>query len=773
MPPTQIRGEQILDGSIDAADIDDALEKELTKVRTTANDSTSDFLSSKLVAGSNIVLNVLGSSGSNQTLSISSTATSGDSFGARTHLVVDGGSYATIQAAYDAASAGDVILVGHKASGNWGNLALGINKSVNISALSGPGANKNVEIGSVTFDLGTTGSVLNVIVNEVYISGLYINGSFSGSAVTLTGGTNYPGRLRLYGCYVLNSHVSGSAAITNSNLATNSSIYLDSCIVSLPNSTVGSAIVHSGSYTLIRNRTDISGPTSGAGYGINVLSGTMEIYDSNIQRDGAVPVINITGGSSYVSAGYSTIKNSSNSAGAACVYIGTSGASFGAGDATLAAGSTLPTSAVVASGVAGANFLYTNISYSYATTVSTVTMTAFPQSGGVYTHGISVGSMLSKPFNVSSAGTVTAGVWNGTAIAVANGGTGATTAANARTNLGLAIGSNVQAYSAPLNSISAGTWTGANSITTLGTITTGLWSGSAIPVTNGGTGASTSASARTNLGLAIGTDVQGYSANLQGLAGVFVPGIAATTRYFYSTVGGSYVAMGCYSTPKYAWFGSLSATDDVVIMAGNSEVIQFDKGTGTIHPFSASLTASDLGTAALPFRNIRYTGQLTSTVAIGTSPFVVTSTTEVANLNASRVAGKVPTAVAAANALPLADATGRLDAAWIPPLKTQTLSDGSGTISWDMSLGTAATVTLTGTGRTFAAPTNIPSAGTTGVLVIVQDGVGSRTITSWDAKFKWPGGTAITLTTTATKRDFINWYSDGTLIYMLNQNKNY
>ena len=43
-------------------------------------------------------------------------------------------------------------------------------------------------------------------------------------------------------------------------------------------------------------------------------------------------------------------------------------------------------------------------------------------------------------------GTVTTGVWNGTAIAVANGGTGATDAATARTNLGLAIGTNVLAY---------------------------------------------------------------------------------------------------------------------------------------------------------------------------------------------------------------------------------------------------------------------------------------------------------------------------------------
>lgn len=46
----------------------------------------------------------------------------------------------------------------------------------------------------------------------------------------------------------------------------------------------------------------------------------------------------------------------------------------------------------------------------------------------------------------------------------------------------------------------AATYVGQTSITTLGTITTGVWNGTAVPVANGGTGATTQAAARTNLG---------------------------------------------------------------------------------------------------------------------------------------------------------------------------------------------------------------------------------------------------------------------------------
>ena len=52
------------------------------------------------------------------------------------------------------------------------------------------------------------------------------------------------------------------------------------------------------------------------------------------------------------------------------------------------------------------------------------------------------------------------------------------------------------------------TWNGSNNLTTVGTITSGTWSGTTIAISNGGTGATNAAAARSKLGLVIGTDVQ-------------------------------------------------------------------------------------------------------------------------------------------------------------------------------------------------------------------------------------------------------------------------
>ncbi len=85
------------------------------------------------------------------------------------------------------------------------------------------------------------------------------------------------------------------------------------------------------------------------------------------------------------------------------------------------------------------------------------------------------------------------------------------------------------------------------------------------------------------------------------------------------------------------------------------------------------------------------------------------------------------------------------------------LTDGA-TIAVDMSLGNNFSVTLGGS-RSLGDPSNV-TAGQSGVIVVTQDGTGSRTLAYAGTKYKFAGGTAPTLTTTAAAVDVLAYYCE-------------
>jgi hypothetical protein len=395
--------------------------------------------------------------------------------------------------------------------------------------------------------------------------------------------------------------------------------------------------------------------------------------------------------------------------------------------------------------------------------------------------------------NITLTGAVLAGAWNGSTIAVAYGGTGATTLS------GLVFGNGTSAMTAATaaqvvsvigatfvtnatnatNAVSATTatniagglsgsipyQTGAGATALLPSGTNGqvltLTAGLPSWVSVAGTGTVTSidvSGGTTGLTTSGGPVTGSGTITLAGTLAIANGGTGATTDSAARTaLGLGTMAVQAASSVAITG-GSINGTSLGATTAGSANVTTLDIASGLTLATLAGTSGQVLtsaGAGFVPTWTTAATGTVTSVAGTGT-------------VNGLTLTGTVTSS----GSLTLG---GTLSLVSPPPIGTTTPAEVKVTVGWaaNTALTDAATVawdttnqvatfTFVSTNRTFGAPTNLRN-GAFYALAVIQNG-GSNTLT-WNSVFKWASGTAPTLSTAAGAKDYFTFRSDGTNLY--------
>ena len=283
-----------------------------------------------------------------------------------------------------------------------------------------------------------------------------------------------------------------------------------------------------------------------------------------------------------------------------------------------------------------------------------------------------------------------------------------------------------------------------SSLASIGTVTVGTWNATVIGGTYGGTGVNNGAStitiggnvthagaftttltvtANTSVTLPTSGTLLSTAAAVTGAQG----GTGVNNGASTITIGGNVTVSGAFTTTLTVTAAtSVTLPTSGTLLSTAAAVTPAQGGTGL-----ATLTAHGVmlgeGVGNVAFAAIGTAGRVLVDQGAGTDPVFATTAIDIDSHYGVITAD----------------------------------TDGA-TITFNLATSDWHTVTLGGN-RTLAV-----SNGTTGqqfTIVLVQDGTGSRTVSSWFSTIKWAGGSAPTLTTTAGKADVFTFKQTGAGAY--------
>jgi hypothetical protein len=294
------------------------------------------------------------------------------------------------------------------------------------------------------------------------------------------------------------------------------------------------------------------------------------------------------------------------------------------------------------------------------------------------------------------------------------------------------------------NSIGASPLAGSSSLTTLGTISAGTWNANVIGSNYGGAG--------NNNGI--------LKANGSGVVSVAVAGTDYESPLSFSSPFSRNTNTISIQTATNSNSGILSSNDWQTFNNKQSSMVG---GTGvsisggnTINIGQAIATTNSPSFVGLSLSGLNVTGIVANTAAGVLTTVSTTGTGQVVKENTPTL---ITPNIGAATASSL-NATGDITAKRYK-LTMPTATTASSTTSLDLSTGNVFTINLS---TNISTLTLTNAAVGTYLVKFVQDATGSRTV-SFPAAWKWAGGIAPVLTTTANKLDIVTLVYDGTIFY--------